>query len=101
LQKVPKACFRKYFIIPPSEIHMLRFILEAYEGIGLVTTLDAALGLIEMSIAPGCEEEVAQILNYEQDKLRLRSVWLGEEGLGSCRETSFVDGKESDILRTR
>jgi hypothetical protein len=83
LQKLPKVCFKKYFVIPPPEIHMLRFILEAYEGIGLVTTLDAALGLIEMSIAPGCEEEVAQILNYEQDHLHLRSVWLGDEGLDS------------------
>jgi len=59
---------------------MLRFILEGYEGIALVTTLDAALGLVEMSIAPGCEEEVAQILKCEQDQLHLRSVWLGNEG---------------------
>ena len=62
---------------------MLRFILEGYEGIALVTTLDAALGLIEMSIAPGCEEEVAQILKYEQEHLHLRLVRLGEEGSGS------------------
>ena len=82
MQKLPKACFKKYFIIPPPEIHMLRFILEAYEGIALVTTLDAALGLIEMSIAPGCEEEVAQILKYEQEHLHLRLVRLGDEGSG-------------------
>lgn len=56
---------------------MLRFILEAYEGIGLITTLDAALGLIEMSIAPGCDEDVAQILSGEENNLHLRPVCLG------------------------
>jgi hypothetical protein len=54
---------------------MLRFILEAYEGIGLVTTLDPNLGLIEMSIAPGCEEEVARILAAEWKNLQLRPIW--------------------------
>jgi hypothetical protein len=54
---------------------MLRFILEAYEGIGLVTTVDADLGMIELSIAPGCEEEVAQILAAEGRNLQLRPIW--------------------------
>jgi hypothetical protein len=54
---------------------MLRFILEAYEGIGLVTTLDTALAMVELSIAPGCEEEVAQILTSEGTNLHLRPVW--------------------------
>jgi hypothetical protein len=49
--------------------------LEGYEGIGLVTTLDADLGMIELSIAPGCEEEVAQILTAEGKNLQLRPVW--------------------------
>jgi hypothetical protein len=77
LPKLPKTCLKKYFIIPPPEIHMLRFILEAYEGIGMVTTLDAALGLIEISIAPGCDEEVALILSGERNGLHLRPVCLG------------------------
>jgi len=54
---------------------MLRFILEAYEGIGLVTTLDAHLGMVELSIAPGCEEEVAQIIKAEEKNLQLRPIW--------------------------
>ncbi len=54
---------------------MLRFILEAYEGAGFVTTLDSHLGLIELNVAPGCEEEVAQILHHEEHNLQLRSIW--------------------------
>jgi hypothetical protein len=63
------------FIVPAREIHMLRFIMEAYEGIALVTTLDSHLGLIELSVAPGCEAEVARILNSEETALQLRPVW--------------------------
>jgi hypothetical protein len=58
---------------------MLRFLLEAYEGIGLVTTLDSHLGLIELSVAPGCEEEVAQILSSEVHNLQIRPVWRENE----------------------
>ena len=75
MQKRPKVCTKRYFIIPPAEIHLLRFTLEGYEGIGLVTTLDADLGMIELSIAPGCEEEVTQILTAEGKNLQLRPVW--------------------------
>jgi hypothetical protein len=76
LQRQPKSCSKKHFIIPPPHIHLLRFILEAYEGVGLVTTLDAGLGLVELSIAPGCEEEMAQILYEETANLHLRQVYL-------------------------
>lgn len=76
MQKQPSECSKKHFIILPPRIHILRFILEAYEGIGLVTTLDAKLGLIELRIAPGCEEEVAQILSAEAEDLHLRPIFV-------------------------
>jgi hypothetical protein len=62
---------------------MLRFILEAYEGIAFVTTLDSHLGLVELSVAPGCEEEVAQVLTSEKHNLQLRPVWLENAGMDS------------------
>jgi len=62
---------------------MLRFILEAYEGIGFVTTLDSHLGLVELSVAPGCEEDVTQVLNSEEHNLQLRPVWPENVGMDS------------------
>jgi hypothetical protein len=41
---------------------MIRFIFEAYEGIAVATTLDAAAGLIVLSVAPGCEEMAGDIM---------------------------------------
>ena len=71
---IPKHSVVKYFVMSPSEIHFLCFIMEAYEGIAKVTTLQPALGLIRLSIAPGCEEEVDQILRAERERLQLRAV---------------------------
>jgi len=76
LDKTPEECLKRHYIMPPAHVHILRFILEAYEGLGLITTLDPDLGLIELRVAPGCEEDLAQILNAEKDDLLLRQVCL-------------------------
>jgi hypothetical protein len=55
-------------------IHYLRFILEAYEGIGTMTTKDPSLGWIQLNIAPGCQGMMAEILHYERERLELRSL---------------------------
>ena len=72
----------RHFIISPREIHILRFILEAYEGVGIVTTLQPRLGLIRLSIAPGCEDVVERILDSEKDRLQLRPVVITDPGGG-------------------
>jgi hypothetical protein len=66
------CCTVKHFLISPQEIHFLRFILEAYDGMAVVTTLDREAGLVQVNIAPGCEEVVEQVLNAEASGLRLR-----------------------------
>jgi len=74
LLKISTECVIRHLIVSPSRIHLLRFILEAYEGIGMVTTLDPKLGLVRLSIAPGCEEDVNLILEHEKDRLQWRPV---------------------------
>jgi hypothetical protein len=41
---------------------MVKFILEAYEGVGTVTTLDAASGRIVIAVAPGCDTIVQAVM---------------------------------------
>lgn len=82
MRKPPTACMIRHFIISPREIHILRFILEAYEGVGIVTTLQPRLGLIRLSIAPGCEDVVERILESEKDRLQLRPVVITDTGCG-------------------
>ena len=53
---------KKYFRVDRREIHFIRFILEAYDGIVTLTTVDPDAGLVCLSIPPGCENDVEIVL---------------------------------------
>ena len=74
-----EKCSVGYYLIDPYEIHYLRFIVEAYPGIGVVSTVDPALGLVSISVAPGCESDMLEILDAERENLKLREVCPGSE----------------------
>lgn len=78
MTSVPDRCVVRHVLVRPAEIHFLRFILEAYEGIAVATTLDPGLGLIRLSIAPGCEGDVEEILSSEKDRLGLVDAYPEE-----------------------
>lgn len=63
-----------YFRIDRRHISFLRFILEAYEGIAVVTTLDPEVGAIKVVVAPGSEEIVTELL----EDLRFRQGMMME-----------------------
>ena len=44
------------------EIAYLRFIFEAYDGIAVVKTVDAQKGIIVLHVAPGCDDDVDDVL---------------------------------------
>jgi hypothetical protein len=76
LTEIPNQCLVRHVLVCPSEIHFLRFILEAYEGIAVVTPLAPRLGLVRLSIAPGCEDDVDKILSWEKERLQTEDVTL-------------------------
>ena len=53
---------RRYYRVDRRQINLIRFTIEAYEGIAVVSTLDADAGLIVIYIAPGCERLLADIM---------------------------------------
>lgn len=53
---------KKTLRIDRRQICFLKFILEAYEGIATMTTVDAHRGIVLLRIAPGCEGEVEAVL---------------------------------------
>ena len=53
---------RYYYRVDRRCINMVRFILEAYEGVAVATTLDAGAGTIVLAVAPGCEETAQAIM---------------------------------------
>ncbi|HBD08659.1 MAG TPA: hypothetical protein DCZ69_10400 [Syntrophobacteraceae bacterium] len=77
---IPTHCTVWHLIIRPREIHFLRFILEAYEGVATLTTLEPKLGLIRLNIARGCEGEVEMILKGEEGRLQYRFMQTARVG---------------------
>ena len=74
MQSPPEQCTTRTYIIDPYQIHYLRFIMEAYPGLAVVSTLDPALGLVSLAIPPGCEMDVFRILEAERETLKLSEL---------------------------
>jgi hypothetical protein len=45
------------------QISFIKFILEAYDNMAVVTTLDPYQAVVRVTIAPGCESAISDILN--------------------------------------
>ena len=48
--------------IPPQEIAYLSFIIESYEGVAVVRTIDPRTGLVELMVSPHFQVEMDAIL---------------------------------------
>lgn len=59
----PFESTKRTFKVDRKEIHYFRFLLESYDGMALVSTLDPHEALIEVRMAPGCEEMVLELLD--------------------------------------
>jgi hypothetical protein len=65
-----KETVKRHYRVDRRKIAFIRFIIEAYDGLAIVKTLDAESGLVEFQIAPGCERDVESILqDLQQDIL--------------------------------
>jgi hypothetical protein len=63
-----------------SQISFVKFILEAYDNMAVVSTLDPRQALVQVVIAPGCETMVEGVMT----------------GLGGAVEVATVGGAETD-----
>jgi len=50
------------FKVDRQDIGYVRFTLESYDGMAVVSTRDPYTALIEVSVSPGCEEMVMGLL---------------------------------------
>ncbi len=53
---------RRYYRVDRRQIAFLKFILEAYDGIATLSTIDSRRGVIALEIPPGCESDVDTVL---------------------------------------
>jgi hypothetical protein len=53
---------KRVFLVDRKEIAYLRMTFESYDGMAVVRTLDPRKALIELMIAPGCLDQVEQLV---------------------------------------
>jgi hypothetical protein len=63
-----------FYRVDPYEIHYLKFILEAYEGLATLTTLDSEQGLIQLTVPPGRKDSLESLLEALGRELVLERV---------------------------
>ena len=56
-------CNLHKYRVDPREIHFVRFIMEACDGVAVVSTIDVKTGLISVSVPPGREAEAEEIMD--------------------------------------
>ncbi len=54
---------KKQYRVDRKQIGFIKFIFEAYDGVAVVSTIDAKDSLIRLSIAPDLMEESDMIIN--------------------------------------
>jgi hypothetical protein len=64
----------QYYRVDRREIAFIKFIFEAYDGIAGIRTTDPAKGIIKLHIAPGCQEQVEQILQDLEKEILIRRL---------------------------
>ena len=58
-----KQCSLLRLEITPERIHFLKFILEGYDGLALLSTVDAGQGIIEIRYPPEIETDLQKLLH--------------------------------------
>ena len=53
---------KKSFLVDRSRINYIRWIVESYDGMAIVSTIDQDEAIIELKIAPGCETIVNELI---------------------------------------
>ncbi len=64
----------KYLCVKPEEIAYFQFLIEGYEGIGTLTTLDPKKGVVRFTIPEGLLGDAEEILRLVGQEITLEEV---------------------------
>ncbi len=73
--------------VDPYQIHYVKFILEAYEGLATLTTLDSQQGVVQLVVPPGCHkilEGLLEALGRELELERIISAQKNDFAVENC-----------------
>lgn len=69
---------KKYYKLKRKDISFIQFIIEGYEGMATVTTIDPHTAVIRVSIVPDFLSEIQNVINdlrntYEMEEINYQS----------------------------
>jgi len=73
---MPKTTVKRYYRVDRGQIHFLKFILEGYDGVAVLRTIDPQEGLVVLQIGPGCQSIVDMIVEDLGRHIRIEPVGL-------------------------
>jgi hypothetical protein len=63
-----------YFVVSRKDISFMRFILESYDGLLFMRTIDAAAGVIEVGYHPSRRQDAEALLQSLTDEVGLKAT---------------------------
>jgi hypothetical protein len=65
---------KKWFRIRRNRIALVQFIIEGYEGMATITTMDPRAAIIQVSIMPDFLQEMINLLEDLKNKYQLEEI---------------------------
>ena len=76
MTQLPENTVTRLYRIDRRQIHFLKFVLEGYDGVAVLRTIDPKEGLVVLHVGPGSQGIVDMIIADLQESMRLEPVAL-------------------------
>ena len=80
LTQLPENTVARHYRIDRRQIHFLKFVLEGYDGVAVLRTIDPKQGLVVLHVGPGSQGIVDMIIEDLQKSIRIEPV----PSIGPC-----------------
>ena len=77
---------KKYFQLERKNIAIVQFIIEGYEGMATVTTMDSQKALIRVSIIPDYISVINELLEHLKFRYAMKEIFDIKENIQNSRE---------------
>ncbi|MEN6468890.1 MAG: DUF4911 domain-containing protein [Smithella sp.] len=75
---------KKCFKLKTSDITLVQFIIEGYEGLATVSTVDPEAAIIQVLIMPDFVEDVEGILDHLKGRFLMEEIPSGHHQVSRC-----------------
>lgn len=69
---------KRFVRVPERDRVLFQFIVESYEGVATVTTVDAAEGVVSLTFSPAVRDDVLSVLFSLSREMEIRLFSEGE-----------------------